>query len=640
MRLRLRITDPKGSTFDFEHKGSNVRIGRDPEGELVLRGEASQTVSWNHARVDLTPQGAHLTDLGSTNGTLLNDQRVAERVSLRVGDEIRMGQTGAVLKVVELDLSEVQAKASSLPPPKLKVPAPQGGDDVTLPKSNFLLNRMQRLERMLLIAVCLLGLIGVVVGAIFWFKPSEPVAVLPPEDNPAGDTGSATTTTRPATSPKRPGENSGRLAMQFTPDEFAPSVEHKAVGTYVSPPKAPPSVLLHRHNDPYPWGQLRPDNRVYTSNYLVSLPGYRSKVYLDSGVQLTLWGNVPEFSSFPPVLESTVMLNVPATGIDLDFILDHGRVHLANYKPTGDAHVRARFHNEIWDLTLPDSQTAVVLESWGSYPRDIPFSKQPGRKGPMACVGLFVQGRAHLKTRQRSFDLNNLSQLVWTNASPELDGPETLPQLPEWWTSRIAPDKDKPQVVDAMIALEDYAATFAKTDTAVDAILTQVKESPNPSMKTLGILFLGALDQVLHLTDALENRQYPEVRGAAAFALRHWMSRSADHDLELYRLLHERKGYLREKAEIIMHLLHSVSEADAAKPETYQKLVGYLDHENLAIRDLAFWHLTLLVPEGAKSINYDPAADSEKRKQGVEQWRKLVPPGKVPAPPRAAGRSS
>ena len=61
------------------------------------------------------------------------------------------------------------------------------------------------------------------------------------------------------------------------------------------------------------------ENVVYTGSKLVSLPGYKSEVRLESGVHLLLWGNLPEFSQMPPVLESAVTLHLPDPKIDAEF---------------------------------------------------------------------------------------------------------------------------------------------------------------------------------------------------------------------------------------------------------------------------------------------------------------------------------
>src|SRR5207245_7795713 len=109
----------------------------------------------------------------------------------------------------------------------------------------------------------------------------------------------------------------------------------------------PPTVLLQRSPDRESWQRLKPQTRVSSNDYLVSLPGYRSELRLDSGVHLALWGNLPEFSRFPPVLESGVVLH-GNRDVDLDFTLDRGRVVLSNHKGEGPARVRLRFADEGW----------------------------------------------------------------------------------------------------------------------------------------------------------------------------------------------------------------------------------------------------------------------------------------------------
>src|SRR5438552_3937200 len=116
MKIRLQITGSPGASFTFEHAGPSLRLGRDPDGELALEGETSQSVSWNHARIELTPGGAFLIDLGSTNGTFLNDMRVSSRKAFKLGDQIQLGQTGPMLKVVDLDLSGPPVGSASAPP--------------------------------------------------------------------------------------------------------------------------------------------------------------------------------------------------------------------------------------------------------------------------------------------------------------------------------------------------------------------------------------------------------------------------------------------------------------------------------------------------------------------------------------------
>jgi pSer/pThr/pTyr-binding forkhead associated (FHA) protein len=97
----------------FEHAGPTVRIGRDPEGELVLEGDASNNVSRSHVRIDLGPDGAILRDMGSSNGTLVNDRPIKGPVSLAVNDRISLGYTGPKLSVIEVELPVAVPEATS-----------------------------------------------------------------------------------------------------------------------------------------------------------------------------------------------------------------------------------------------------------------------------------------------------------------------------------------------------------------------------------------------------------------------------------------------------------------------------------------------------------------------------------------------
>jgi hypothetical protein len=105
MKIRMQIKDgPK--SFDFEHAGPSLAVGRNPAGELVLEEESPESVvSWEHARIDLSPREATLTDLRSTNGTYRNGTAVTGTVPLWPKDIIRFGQTGPTLTVNLIDLT-------------------------------------------------------------------------------------------------------------------------------------------------------------------------------------------------------------------------------------------------------------------------------------------------------------------------------------------------------------------------------------------------------------------------------------------------------------------------------------------------------------------------------------------------------
>src|SRR5215212_7223363 len=87
---------------------SVVDIGREPSLPLPL--DADGQVSRRHARVTVQNGQATVEDLGSTNGTFVNDQPIHSPRTLRPGDRIRIGLT-----VIELrSQAQVRERASAV----------------------------------------------------------------------------------------------------------------------------------------------------------------------------------------------------------------------------------------------------------------------------------------------------------------------------------------------------------------------------------------------------------------------------------------------------------------------------------------------------------------------------------------------
>ena len=97
MQVNLRvIAGPyKGRVFTFTQHDSFL-IGRNPEAHLCLPED--RFFSRNHCLLEINPPHSFLRDLGSTNGTFVNGQRVRE-VFLNNGDRIQGGETVLCVEV-------------------------------------------------------------------------------------------------------------------------------------------------------------------------------------------------------------------------------------------------------------------------------------------------------------------------------------------------------------------------------------------------------------------------------------------------------------------------------------------------------------------------------------------------------------
>src|SRR5262249_27743074 len=78
---------------------SSVRLGRETQCDIYL---ADDTVSRAHAELQLDPQTkvVEVRDLGSTNGTYLNDSAITKAVA-KVGDYLRFGNSTFELVVAD-----------------------------------------------------------------------------------------------------------------------------------------------------------------------------------------------------------------------------------------------------------------------------------------------------------------------------------------------------------------------------------------------------------------------------------------------------------------------------------------------------------------------------------------------------------
>jgi len=94
---------------DYPVRSRSITIGRQGDNTIVLD---NPRVSSYHARIDKTGSDYVLTDLQSTNGTLVNNENVVSRKLLH-GDRIRVGEH--VLLFVGTEKAKVEAERENIP---------------------------------------------------------------------------------------------------------------------------------------------------------------------------------------------------------------------------------------------------------------------------------------------------------------------------------------------------------------------------------------------------------------------------------------------------------------------------------------------------------------------------------------------
>ena len=92
-RWHLKPLGNLGLPTTIEVGAGGLGLGRDASNAVALAGEAFSSVSAHHARVEVRGDRLHVTDLGSSNGTLVNGRPV-EQTEVQSGAVIQLGPGG------------------------------------------------------------------------------------------------------------------------------------------------------------------------------------------------------------------------------------------------------------------------------------------------------------------------------------------------------------------------------------------------------------------------------------------------------------------------------------------------------------------------------------------------------------------
>jgi hypothetical protein len=446
--------------------------------------------------------------------------------------------------------------------------------------------------------------------------PAEaPKADVKPPDNPKPEPKAETP--KPEPKPEQPKQPIDQ------PRDRNPSPDRVHAGTLVSKD----AVVLTR--GARQWMRVAPDAVVVTAAPLLALPGYHAEIRSDSGAKLFLWGNLPDWLP-GGFLDCQVTLHAPPPGFDLDLTLERGRIYLVGAKkPTP---IRLRFAGEIWDLTLADDTTEIVVDVVSAFAGES-FVRDGKGESPLVQAQLGVlSGQVTAQIESRRLDLRAAPAtcgLVWENKKAGLTTLELMSPLPTWAKQPLRPlTRERQQDIDA--ALKNLMTRIATPNKPVDLAIAEVADAGTPVGKSLAVLAAGALEAWQPVLDALEDGQSPELRQAAALALQELIARRPEFDTHVYEQLQAKLGYLERQADETMALLHGVSEAGRTDPATYDLLFSRLRAERIGERELAAWRLAQLDPEGAVRARYRAGDTEVQRDRAIAEWRKRIPEGKVP----------
>lgn len=125
--FKLVIQDDEGKTTVVPLIRDEITIGR-KEGNTIRLTE--RNVSRRHARIVRQNGEVQIEDLGSYNGIRVNNARIAERVALRVSDQVQIGDYKLYLKAEGVEQVD---DARTMPIERIDTPTPPGNATDILP---------------------------------------------------------------------------------------------------------------------------------------------------------------------------------------------------------------------------------------------------------------------------------------------------------------------------------------------------------------------------------------------------------------------------------------------------------------------------------------------------------------------------
>jgi uncharacterized protein (TIGR03000 family) len=407
--------------------------------------------------------------------------------------------------------------------------------------------------------------------------------------------------------------------------EFGPKGADKPAGEVAAKAASQKGMLLYRPVGDEKWSVADEHAALAAEDLVIGIPGAVLESN-DGAVRLRL---VRHAESPLPVIEPGVVLHKPGDA-SLDFSLDRGMVELTNLAK-GASRVRVHVRDRVWDLNLQDPGGQVLLEFYSTWPKGSHFHKKLDPKDvPLAQLTfVMLKGDMDLTHAGRAVLLGappGPASIAWDSVTGMDKSPQHLAELPAW----ILPPTDDAGKERAKMR----EAVLKRLREAVAAkplgeVLDEFVESENAIDRRAAVIIMTATDDLTRLAKAIRETKYPDVWQESVLSLRHWIGRAPGQDQKLYQRAVDKKFFTPEEAAAVLQLLHSFGDADLAKPILYEKLIDYLDDDQMYLRGLAYWHLSRLVPEG-KKFHYDPRAPKEERDKAVEEWKKLIPPGKLP----------
>lgn len=364
------------------------------------------------------------------------------------------------------------------------------------------------------------------------------------------------------------------------------------------------------------WQPLAAGDKVPFDRRLVSL--FDSELRSANGaVDVRLRGGVGEFGPLPNFESAVTVEDNPK--VDLDLTLERGVVVLTNARKEGPAKVELQIRGKTLAVTLREPGTKLGIDVYARHAPGLPSIEAD--EPTYFVFMLNAKGSVEIHHLDKQVALSappGPALLRWDSAFQNLDI-EHLKELPDW----VQPT---PEEVKFQARINELAKPLGEGKAALT--FGKMLFSDDPLERKVAMTAVAALGSPAPVFAVLQQSKHADTRQYAILVLRNWLGHESGQ-IKKVQDAASKLGLSKTAVESMLHLLLGFNEQERRLPATYQLLIEGLNHSRLPVRELSYWHLVHLVPEGQK-IAYDAAGPVDQREAAIAAWRKLVPPGQIP----------
>ncbi len=390
-----------------------------------------------------------------------------------------------------------------------------------------------------------------------------------------------------------------RLAI---PDAVAPEIQYTSSD----------GILLRYDEGRKDWMVMPYRSAVYLNELLASPEPFKASLSVGQELcTVTLLGS------------TSVRMLRPNNLASFGFEIKQGRVvlqtALANSQNADEQQVvlAVKVHGELWNLVLA-AGTVCGIEIDRREPE-----KFEGDFGKNAYTGGVYVVEGTVRFNDEMGHEETINTQGWLSLTPkdrmeahDSENPIRRPPLlkiPYWLNPNAKPTSSTPR---------RYRKLFEKEFDPEQPILLSVPtivKSSRTSISELAVKCLALTGNYAPLVEILAqaDRYKKMTRQATLIGLRKWLPTSENNKILLKDAL--RKSFYQDDVDVVYQLLWGYNEQDAQNRFVSQQLVEWLDHDQIVVRELAFYHVFRLT---GQRYNYRSDGASAQREVAINRWRR------------------